>query len=186
MKVIFLDNDGVICLSTEFGSRHKKLRLWLKETEGSYDIEINNRPVNVRFDNFNKKAIDILNEILEVTGAEIVVSSDWRGWATLEEIGDYYESQGLIKRPIGYTSSILNNDYNDFPFDPKFDSEQTRSLEILEWLELHPEVEKWVAIDDLDMSKRDDWGLERFVHTKRQSEGIKQSGIKDKVIRLLS
>ena len=31
MKVIFLDHDGVICLSTEWGGRHKKQKKLTKE-----------------------------------------------------------------------------------------------------------------------------------------------------------
>jgi hypothetical protein len=42
-------------------------------------------------------------------------------------------------------------------------------------------VEKWVAIDDLDLSN-----LKNFVHTKKMNEGIKQNGIKDKLINILN
>ena len=97
MKVIFLDHDGVICLSTEWGSRHKKQKKFgRKMSQGMLEI-----PVEVRFDNFNKKAVNILNEILEETGAEIVVSSDWKRWANVEEMGEYYESKGIKKKPAG-------------------------------------------------------------------------------------
>jgi hypothetical protein len=42
-------------------------------------------PVDVkyRFDYFDKKAIKVLNQVLEETGAEIVVSSDWRLYANV-------------------------------------------------------------------------------------------------------
>jgi hypothetical protein len=46
---------------------------------------------SIRFDDFDTKSVKILNEILEETGAEIVVSSDWKLHATLEELGEYYE-----------------------------------------------------------------------------------------------
>ena len=88
MKVIFLDHDGVICLSSEFGGRFKKQR----EAKRKLSQSIESLPVFARFDNFNKKAIVILNEILEETNAEIVVSSDWKRWASVEEMGEYYES----------------------------------------------------------------------------------------------
>ena len=91
MKVIFLDHDGVICLSTEWGGRFKKQQKAGRKLSQS----IESLPVESRFDNFNKKAINILNEILEETGAEIVVSSDWKRWATVEELGEYYEQQGI-------------------------------------------------------------------------------------------
>jgi hypothetical protein len=84
MKVIFLDNDGVICLSSNWGSRLKK------QKKLGYNPEFNDNnqlPVEYRFDNFDVKAVKILNQILETTGAEIVVSSDWRLHGSLEELG---------------------------------------------------------------------------------------------------
>jgi hypothetical protein len=68
--------------------------------------------------------------------------------------------------------------------------EQERHVEILEWLQRHPEVTHWVAIDDLNMAKNYDdiertWGLENFVLTPRSLEGIKQSGIKEQVLEFL-
>ena len=36
-------------------------------------------------DDFDSKAVKLLNRILDETGAEIVVSSDWRNWSTLEQ-----------------------------------------------------------------------------------------------------
>ena len=96
MKVIFLDNDGVICLSNNWGGRTKK---WAKHRSANPESSnlFSKAPVDVRFDDFDKKSIKILNEILEETGAEIVVSSDWRFHATLEELGGYYLSQGISK-----------------------------------------------------------------------------------------
>ena len=102
MKVIFLDHDGVICLSTEWGGRHKKQR----EAGRKLSQSISSLPVMSRFDNFNKKAIKVLNDILKKTDAEIVVSSDWRTFATLEELGTYYTEQGIIKKPIGFTKLL--------------------------------------------------------------------------------
>ena len=103
MRVLMLDNDGVICLSSEWGGRFKKQEKWGGRKLSMTPLEM---PLKYRFDNFNQKAVKILNEILEETGAEIVVSSDWKLHATLEELGDYYESQGIIKRPIALTPNI--------------------------------------------------------------------------------
>jgi len=187
MKVIFLDNDGVICLSSNWGGRSKKWSNYRSENpESSNDLR--SAPVTVRFDNFDKKAIKILNEVIEETGAEIVVSSDWKLHANLEELGDYYESQGIVKRPIAITPNLED-------FDPdsagiyhwKGWKERARILEIQKYLELHPEITHWVAIDDLNMSPEynQDHGLEHFVLTPRSNEGIKQSGIKEKLINKL-
>ena len=183
MKIIFLDHDGVICLGSEFGSRFKKQNRSVGQTIADGSI-----PVIERFDNFNKKAINVLNQILEETGAEIVVSSDWKRWANLEELGEFYELQGIIKKPIALTSNL-----KDFSPDTaalfgwKNWFERIRILEIKEYLK-NNEVDSWVAVDDMDMSLTafEDNGLSNFVHTPRLYEGIKQSGIKEKIISFLN
>jgi hypothetical protein len=192
MKVIFLDHDGVICLASEWGGRHKKQRKVGRKLSQS----IESLPVDARFDNFNKKAVAILNEILERTNAEIVVSSDWKRWASVEEMGEYYEQQGIIKKPIAFTKSIKDCEVpKDFQFSRKFDLEQERHFEILQFLNDNPQITHWVAIDDLNMGKVQkhetwgdmdlDWGLDNFVHTPKSREGIKQSGIKEMVLEFL-
>ena len=193
MKVIFLDHDGVICLSTEWGGRYKKQNKWGGRKLSMTPMEM---PMEYRFDNFNKKAIKVLNEILEKTDAEIVVSSDWKRWCSVEEMGEYYESQGIVKKPIAFTPNLgeCNNYDGSFPWNRSWDLEQTRTLEINQYLKNHPEVTEWVAIDDLDMGKtgmswsvkwEHDWGLENFVLTPKDNEGLKQSGIKEKVLSFL-
>jgi hypothetical protein len=198
MKVLFLDNDGVICLSNNWGGRKKK---WSKYRSVNPDSSpnIKEAPVSVRFDDFDKKAVRILNQIIEETGCEIVVSSDWRLHATLEELGDYYESQGIIKRPIDVTDlfkDLYPKEWDAFRF--RADLEIERSMEIGHWLENHPEITHWVAVDDLNMSveflakyfshNEDDSknpGLTNFVLTPKSSEGIKQLGVKEKVLKFL-
>ena len=195
MKVIFLDNDGVICLSNNWGSRNTKRRkAGLRSSVPSLEL-----PVDIRFDNFDKKSVKILNEILEETGAEIVVSSDWRFYATLEELGDYYTSQGILKKPIAVTGmfkDLFPREWSSLRF--RADLELERYMEINHWLENHPEVTNWVAVDDLNMSvdflgdrfsSADDSdkkpGLTNFVLTPRVNEGIKQSGVKEKIVHFL-
>jgi hypothetical protein len=70
MKVIFLDHDGVICLSSNWGSRYKKQKEW---GGCKLSMQPSGIPLQYRFDNFDKKAISCLNRILEKSGAEIVV-----------------------------------------------------------------------------------------------------------------
>ena len=199
MKAIFLDNDGVICLASNWGGRAKKWAKYRSENPTSSPMK-NEAPVDVRFDNFDQKAIKILNRIIEETGAEIIVSSDWRLHATLEELGDYYEAQGIIKRPIAVTELFENlfpREWNAFRF--RADLELERSMEINNFLEKHPEITHWVAIDDLDMSVKflgdrfaakdgseDKPGLTNFVHTPRSNEGIKQVGVLEKVLKFLA
>jgi hypothetical protein len=164
--ILFLDHDGVICLSTEWGSR-------LKNKEGLDSV----------FDRFNQKAINVLNEIIEETDCEIVISSDWRFHCTLDVMKELYKIRGIIKSPIDYSSDLSST--ND-------KVAEYRSFEILDWLKNHPEVTKWVAVDDLDMNEsygeisgNFKYGLKNFVHTPRSKEGIKQLGIKEKIINFL-
>ena len=183
MKVIFLDNDGVICLSHNWGTRHKKLQKWMTKNgkKASYDMDH-------RFDNFDIKAIKILNEILTETGADYVISSDWKNHATLEELQGYYLSKGVIKAPIALTPNLSEFDSDTYSmFNWRWWFEKIRILEIKEYLNQHPEVTHWVAVDDLDMSPEYNQGsgLSNFVLTPRSNEGIKQTGIKDKILKYL-
>jgi len=191
MKVLFLDNDGVICLSNNWGGRSKKWNKYIKLNPSQNSLAL--APVEVRFDDFDRKAIKILNQILEETGAEIVVSSDWRLHATLEEIGEYYLSKGIIKKPISFTKRYIGCDKPDeFVWRRGTAIEQQRCIEVRQYLTDHPEITHWVCVDDLQLGEKDsygfkrEWGLTNFVHTPRSTEGIKQSGIKEKIIKFLT
>jgi hypothetical protein len=201
MKIIFLDNDGVICLSNNWGSRFKKQEKWGGKKLSMTQKEI---PLEHRFDNFDQKAVEVLNEILKETDAEIVVSSDWRLYADIEELGDYYQSQGIIKRPYSVTEvfhytnwleeGFIPDDEGKFPWSRWENREQERHFEIMRWLGRNPSITNWVAIDDLNMGinintsygpTEREWGLSNFVWTPQQSEGIKQSGVKEKILKYL-
>jgi hypothetical protein len=192
MKVIFLDNDGVICLSNNWGGRKKKWAKYRSENPNSSPM-MKDAPVQYRFDDFDTKSVKVLNEIIEETGAEIVVSSDWKLHATLDELGNYYESQGIVKRPIALTPNLgLCTWHQDivWPWSPRWELEMTRVIEIKQYLHDNPEITHWVSIDDLNMGKngedwKDEWAIDNFVLTPKSNEGIKQSGIKEKIINYL-
>lgn len=186
MKVIFLDHDGVICLSTEWGGRGKKKSKYLKEFPGTEDT----LPAWVKMDNFNDKAVKILNSILLETGAEIVVSSDWKLYSTLDELKEMFTKYGLIKQPIDTTPNIPLK--YDKTYYTKEELSEYRVMEIKNWMKLHPEVTHWVTVDDLPLGEKfgpisgnSNGGLTNFVLTPRSHEGIKQSGIKEKIIKFL-
>ena len=69
MKIIFLDIDGVICLSREWGSRGRKIKRW--ELEGGEGEP----PVTIRLDDFikNNKINNILLIKIDVDGNELDV-----------------------------------------------------------------------------------------------------------------
>lgn len=193
MKVLFLDHDGVICLQPQWGGRFDKQDEYGKKISQS----IRTLPVEVRFDDFDKQAVKTLNEIIEKTDTEIVVSSDWKRWADVDELGEYYKMQGVIKKPIDITpffNDVKVPDNFNWSYSDKL--EQSRSLEILQWLDNHNEVTHWVAVDDLHMGVlcetktyglvERDWGLQNFVWTPMMREGLKQTGLKKKIIDTLN
>lgn len=183
-RIIFLDHDGVVCLWKDWGSRSKKKSKYAKE-HGI--IEVKEMPVHVRFDNFDRKAVAVLNEILQKTNAEIVVSSDWKLSMSLEELQELYRSYGVVKVPIGVTPNLKAYDsYMDALCSHKGWHERARCLEIEKWLEENV-VDSWVAVDDLNMSNEHlQPGLDHFVHTPKSLEGIKQSGVADKIVEALT
>ena len=175
MKIIFLDIDGVICLSREWGSRGRKIKRW--ELEGGEGEP----PVTIRLDDFNKIAVDVLNDIILTSGADLVISSDWRLYATLDEMKDLFHQFGVIKGPIDFTPELQTTTKHS----------DIRVEEIKSWLKSHPKVEKWVAIDDMDLGEKigsisgnSNGGLTNFVKT-REREGLKQCNISTKVLRYL-
>ena len=170
MKVLFLDHDGVICLFDEWGSRFKKrAKVYGEDFKSRPNSELD-IPIEMRFDNFNKKAIKILNQIIEESGCDIVVSSDWRLYCDIDEMSEYYISKGILKKPIGFTE-VIDSGFKKY--------KENRVIEINNWVNEH-KPDKWVAVDDLDLSK-----LDNFVLTPISTEGIKQSGIKEKILKLL-
>jgi hypothetical protein len=87
--------------------------------------------------------------------------------------------------------------YNEhtFAWSTRLMLEQERSIEIKQYLQDHPEITHWVSIDDLNMGIPQtheswgdlemDWGLTNFVLTPKRTEGIKQTGIKEKILNFL-
>ena len=184
-KVLFLDLDGVLCLASEWGGRFKKQKLWNKkypDNQVIYYTQFDKMDVEFRFDNFNPKAVTVLNEILELTDAEIVISSDWRFDCSVEEMQSLFRQYGVNKVPIDYTPTLDVKDFHALEEDKIKGYGAERAMEIKKWLEIHPQVTHWVAVDDIDMAPY----LDNFVHTPRENEGIKQRDIKDRLINFLT
>lgn len=155
MKIIFIDIDGVLATAPCWNM--------------SQDNKWNAYP-------FDKKAVKVLNEILKETGAEMVLSSDWKYHYTMKQITEIFtELNGVIKAPFDRT-----------PFSKEYTAmnlEGGRISEINMWLKENKEklgITHWVAVDDLKM-----FDLENFVHCPRVMEGIKQTGVKQKIINFL-
>lgn len=163
MKIMFLDIDGVLSTRSCWGKgAHNK---W-----GAYM--------------FDTKCVATLNFILQETGAEIILSSDWRHHYTLQEMREIFCHNNVCKGPIGFTTGLPTN---------AMDLEGGRTAEIKIWLKTHAWKDdiKWVAIDDLNMSETFDTegnvtgGLKNFVWCPNDQAGIKGHGVKDKILEFL-
>ena len=126
---------------------------------------------------FDPKAVALLNFILQETGAEIILSSDWRHHYTLQEMREIFCHNNVIKGPIGFTS--LSRSYT------ADNLEGGRADEILAWVKTHAWKNdiKWVAIDDLNMTEK---LAPNFVLCPRENEGIKRTGLKEKILEILA
>jgi hypothetical protein len=160
MKTLILDIDGVMVV----GWNKPKVTKWGEVYK------------------FDEKSVKDLNEVLELTGAEIVLSSDWKKKFTLQEMREIFEWNGVVKGPIAFTIN-----------DPIYEEGKThevwalgRANEIKDYVERHG-LTDWCAIDDLKLHDTKHWELfeDHFVHCARMNEGVKQTGIKDKVLKIL-
>lgn len=154
MKVIFLDFDGVITTS-----------------KSRYNLDISK--------------VRLLGEIIEATDSKIVISSSWRH-NTLEDTIDYLSKISnrvpfifpYLDKVIGITSRM----YSFKLHQPSTHFRIPRGLEIDQYLEEHPEIKRYIILDDdsdMLLSQKD-----FFVKTN-SLKGLKKKDIK-KAIKILN
>ena len=154
MKFLFLDIDSVMVVWNH------------NESE----------PPRNQFDtvDFTPECVTALNEILEKTNCEIILSSDHRWNHSLDELDEIFKHNGCIKSPINITP--LSKRFNSMDLD------NMRAHEIMMFLEENPTI-KWVAVDDLylDINIFKEEMNGHFAHTLK---GIHL--VKDKIIELMN
>ena len=131
MKIIFLDVDGVLNNQDTFKHRYNHY-----QSTGEWVLEIDENMVN--------RLANIVNK----TGAKIVLSSSWRmgfSYDTCEPLGE--QARGLVDILAKYGLSIYSRTGNG----------KDRADEINEWLHNHNDVEMFVILDD------DSYDLQEFV-----------------------
>ena len=170
-SVIYLDIDGVLATDKQYS---------IKKTSKSYLSEFNCYP-------YDAKCVKIFNDILEETDAEIILSSDWSLYYTLKQMDEIFKINGIIKSPydIAHPKALRMS----------ASAALNRGFSIDEHLFFNQhEFGNYVIIDDLDITcYNNSWSQERtvdydnFVHCSRGDfEGIKQSGIKEKILKILN
>jgi hypothetical protein len=165
MAIIFLDIDGVLATNLQFQMNKQKFQdkhTWADELRVPYP--------------FDAGCVKVLNEIIETTDAEIVLSSDWKLHWNILELHDIFLQNGVIKSPRTSTLNITASE---------FDLEEERAYQIGEFIKKF-KPKQYVIIDDLDVGPKMEMkeAEERFVKT-RDREGLKQTGIKEKILEKL-
>ena len=155
---IFLDLDGVLALDQQiYWSNPKKWNPKLNQY------------------GFDPKAVKVFNDICEITDAVIVLSSDWKDHYSVEQINEHFEFNGIASRISDTTPTLWGKSFFRLQ-----ELEECRATEIKTYVH-EREIKHFVAIDDLDLMP---WLEGNFVHTPKSNEGIKQSGVKEKVLNI--
>jgi len=126
MKIIFLDIDGVLNRFSEYTAPSVPTHEWNPTVMQRCGIALELFPRQIRR----------MNELVQSTGAKIVLTSSWRKgddtwWLNLLRT---LEESGLLPVVIDKTPDLRLN----------------RGDEIQAWLDEHPEVTHFVIFDDID------------------------------------
>ena len=127
MKVIFLDIDGVL----------NSQRLVEKKSNEKIDIT----------------AVKLLKNLIDKSGAVVVMSSGWRLWFDDNMATEDVEAKYLYDILCQYGIDIYGKtpDFSTDKIRTKRTFSDVKAKEILAWLERHCEVDKYVILDDLDL-----------------------------------
>jgi len=164
MKYIFLDIDGVLACDAQLYMNAKKFQSkheWAKELNVLYP--------------FDKDCVKIFNEILELSDAEIILSSDWKLFWNLENLNIIFKKNGVIKSPIDITENFTVS------IDSWVGLEKNRASQIHEYIERNG-IEDFIILDDLDIKKYMDPKYDDNIFLTRSKEGLKQSMLKTKIL----
>jgi len=128
MKVIFVDIDGPLAWGT-----------WMEEkVQISEGLKLPYPWV--------KEECDALTQIINATGAKVVISSDWKKYYTLQELGQIFEFYGIPNVIIDKTGIQKAKLSSNFEWD--------RAIQIMNWVHEHTAtIESWIALDDIPVAK---------------------------------
>ena len=147
-KVIFLDIDGVLNDAEPIQALPTRQSQWARLLD--------------------PERVSRLNDIIDATGAEVVLSSSWRQVHSLDDMQELLETRGFEGRLVDETP-VIN---------------ETRGQQIQAWLARHgDDVGRYVAIDDSPFMSP--LPHERCVRTSGRRGGITEEE-KDEAIRKLT
>jgi len=134
MKLIFLDIDGVLN-SSEYGNSIE----YLTETSGMSDAEI---MLIAHHTHLDPKALKLVNDLVKRSGAQVILSSTWRGKYTCEEMTEMMKGRG---------ADFVISDATPALFGKVHSSRIPRGKEIGHYLKLlEKQPDAYVILDDHD------------------------------------
>jgi len=156
MKLIFLDIDGVL---------NYKL-FWKEKRQCERRDELSDDAPDGAHD-LCENRIELLNSLIEDTGAKVVVSSSWRKNRTIEELQTVLDYKGFKGEVIDKTPCLYFKERED-----GYHRSVPRGNEIKAWMEMNKGIlgEKFSKVkyvifdDDSDMLY---WQRNQFIHIDR-------------------
>lgn len=154
MKVIFLDIDGVLNSELFYRDKHNTTKKPKRASTKSRE--------DYQLDNLDPNCISYLNDLIDKTGAKIVISSTWRMGNELDYLTDLLAKRGFKGEVIDYTPILSHKG-------------MVRGNEIHSWIEdnceklcgsrLSADFREYVIFDDdSDMLY---WQRNNFIHVDR-------------------
>ena len=142
-KVIFLDIDGVLQptwkqdrFNHDMDELRRVLAAWFDNEEY---LEMDKYDLAAVYFDWDREAVERLRALCDNFGAEIVISSAWREYSGLLRLKDYFRIYDLDRYVTDVTAQI-------------HDLERSRAGEVAHYLAEHPEIEKFVILDDSYLS----------------------------------
>ncbi len=154
--VIFLDIDGVLQpYNNQRRFEHDRQAL-LRELAKKYDDDVylgmDEYDIAAICYDWNIEAVERLRSLCMDYGARIVVSSDWRKYQTVEGLKAFFRIHGLHCYIADKTGE-------------RYEAPHYRAGEVKDYLDAHPEIQKFVIIDDNYGTEFNSLFPEQFVNT---------------------
>ena len=125
---------------------------------------------------FDSKCVKVLNEILSTAKPLIILTSDWKLRFKLDVINEIFKYNGIADVVFDYTPDFWGTQFTKLQ-----DADMCRGFEILKYVHQY-QIEKYAAVDDMNLNG---WIPDHFVQCTHATEGLKQSNVKEKILKIL-
>ncbi len=154
-KVIFLDIDGVLQPGSNQERFENDLDLLRKKLAEKYNneeyLEMDKYDLGAVYYDWDNGAVERLKALCADTPAELVISSAWRNYSSIQRLKDYFRLHDLGK----YITGAI----------PKLDA-KGRHEEIAAYLEESSPIHRFVILDDAYISDFEAHYPEQFVYCR--------------------